>query len=209
VGPLTHDQLWTALEAWIPAGTTVLADAGTAYYGAAGMRMAPGCELVGQPIWSSIGYTLPALLGTELAEPGRRPVLLIGDGAAQLTVQELATIVHRRLDVVIIVLNNGGYTIERQIRSPEAVYQDITPWAWTALPAALGMTRPDATVVVDSLDGLGAALAMVSSDSRCPGPALVELRLDRDDAPALLRSIARGLHPEPAHDRPLELPRSA
>jgi TPP-dependent 2-oxoacid decarboxylase len=203
---LTHAELWPALEWWIPSGTTVLADAGTAYYGAAGMHLAPGCELVGQPIWSSIGYTMPALLGIELAEPGRRPVLLIGDGAAQLTIQELATILHRHLDVVIIVLNNGGYTIERRIRSPEAVYQDITPWQWTSLPAALGQGATS-TAVAEDLEQLGAALA--AADQR-PGPVLIEVRLGRDDAPPILAELARQLHhaPVPA-EPPADLRRSA
>jgi indolepyruvate decarboxylase len=185
----------------------VLADAGTAYYGAAGMRLAPGCELVGQPYWSSIGYTLPALLGTELADPGHRPVLFIGDGAAQLTIQELATILHRHLDVIIFLLNNGGYSIERQIRSPDAVYQDITPWDWTSLPTALGQPDHGTTLPVNDLRQLRLALAAV--DVSRPGTTLIELRLHRDDAPPLLAAVAAGLQPGRPLTAPEELPRSA
>jgi TPP-dependent 2-oxoacid decarboxylase len=206
---LAQSDLWSTLETWIRPGTTVLADAGTAYYGAVGMHLAAHCELVGQPIWSSIGYTLPALLGTELADPGHRPLLLIGDGAAQLTIQELATILHRRLDVVIFVLDNGGYTIERKIGSPDAVYQDITAWNWTALPGALGMADDADTAVVGSVEDLLAALAAIDSPDRPPRPALVEVRLHRDDAPDLLQHIARGLHRDPPVGPATELPRSA
>jgi indolepyruvate decarboxylase len=206
-GPLTHAQLWTELEQWIPPGTTVLADAGTAYYGAVGMHLAPGCDVVGQPYWSSIGFTLPALLGTELACPGQRPVLFIGDGAAQLTIQELATILHRHLDVVIFVLNNGGYSIERQIRSPDAVYQDITPWEWTSLPTALGQPHHGTVLPVSDLRQLRLALAAI--DASRPGTTLIELRLHRDDAPSLLTAVAAGLRP--GHDESLRrhLARSA
>jgi indolepyruvate decarboxylase len=205
--PLTHDQLWTELEQWIPPRTTVLADAGTAYYGAVGMQLAPGCEVVGQPYWSSIGYTLPALLGTELACPGSRPVLFIGDGAAQLTVQELATILHRHLDVVIFVLNNGGYSIERQIRSPDAVYQDITAWDWTSLPTALGQADHGTIMPVGSLRQL--RLALAATDVCRPGTTLIELRLHRDDAPALLSAIASGLRPAGDHRGSEDLARTA
>ncbi len=206
-GPLTHAQLWTELERWIPPDTCVLADAGTAYYGAAGMRLAPGCEVVGQPYWSSIGYTLPALLGTELAAPGGRPLLFIGDGAAQLTIQELATVLHRRLDVVIFVLNNGGYSIERQIRSPDASYQDITPWDWTSLPKALGQPDHCTTMVVEDLRQLGLALSV--TDASGPGVTMIELRLHRDDAPALLSAIAAGLKPTSERASRQDLARSA
>jgi len=206
-GPLTHDQLWGELEQWIPPGTTVLADAGTAYYGAVGMRLAPGCEVVGQPYWSSIGYTLPALLGTELACPGSRPVLFIGDGAAQLTIQELATILHRHLDVIVFVLNNGGYSIERQIRSPDAVYQDITAWDWTSMPTSLGQGDHGTILPVGSLRQL--RLALAATDVSRPGATLIELRLHRDDAPALLAAIAAGLQPAQGHQGRTDLARSA
>ncbi len=205
--PLTHAQLWLELAQWIPPGTTVLADAGTAYYGAVAMPLAPGCEVVGQPFWSSIGYTLPALLGTGLACPGSRPVLVIGDGAAQLTIQELATILHRHLNVVIFVINNGGYSIERQIRSPDAVYQDITAWDWTSLPNAFGHADHGTILPVGNLRQL--RLALAATDAVRSGTTLIELRLDRDDAPALLKAIAAGLQPGPDHRRGQRLAQTA
>ena len=42
-------------------------------------------------------------------------MLLIGDGAAQLTVQELGTFSREGLAPVIVVVNNDGYTVERAI----------------------------------------------------------------------------------------------
>ena len=90
--PLDQEALWEGVRRHLHDGDIVLADQGTAFYGMAPRRLPEGVTFVGQPLWASIGYTLPALLGTCTAEPGRRGVLLIGDGAAQLTVQELSTI---------------------------------------------------------------------------------------------------------------------
>ncbi|MDH6198276.1 TPP-dependent 2-oxoacid decarboxylase [Mycobacterium frederiksbergense] len=140
--PLTQETLWDRLSEALTPGNVVLADQGTSFYGMAGHRLASGVTFIGQPLWGSIGYTLPAALGAGLADRDRRTVLLIGDGAAQLTVQELGTFGREGLTPVVIVVNNDGYTVERAIHGVTASYNDITGWRWTELPAALGV--PDA-----------------------------------------------------------------
>ncbi|MCU1530157.1 MAG: thiamine pyrophosphate protein binding domain protein, partial [Frondihabitans sp.] len=133
---LSHATLWPTIEAWLRPGTTVVAEAGTSFYGAVDLKLPDDSELLGQPVWSSIGYTLPATLGAMLATPGRETVLLIGDGSAQLTIQELGTILHRGLTPTILLIDNDGYTVERLIQSPDAPYQDVVRWDWTSLPSS-------------------------------------------------------------------------
>ncbi len=178
------------MQGWLSASTTVVAEAGTAFYGALDLRLPADSDLLGQPVWSSIGYTLPATLGAGLARPDRRPVLFIGDGSAQLTVAELGTVFARGLTPVVFVLNNGGYTVERAIQSPEAVYQDIVAWNWTELPSALG--APDVTcLTVRTPAELRDALARASDREAA---FLVEVVLPRDDCPRLLTELARGIN---------------
>lgn len=189
---LSQAELWQTIQEWLPAGTPLLADAGTAYYGAAGLSLPPGAELVGQPIWSSIGYTLPALLGTALGDRTTRPVLTIGDGAAQLTVQELAVIAAQGLDPIVIVIDNAGYTVERAIRSPDAVYQDVTRWDWSGLATALGIGH---TALAHTATELRDALR-----DAAPGETtLITAVVDRDDVPPLLHRIADGLSAPSTH----------
>lgn len=94
---------------------------------------------IGQPLWASIGYALPAALGAGLAHRDRRPVLLIGDGAAQLTIQELGLFGREGVPAVIILVNNDGYTVERAIHGPTAPYNDIVRWSWHEVPTAMGI----------------------------------------------------------------------
>lgn len=187
--PLSHAAFWAALQHWIAPGSTVLAEAGTAFYGALDLRLPRESDLLGSPVWSSIGFTLPAVLGAGLARPDRRPVLLIGDGSAQLTATELGTIHAHGVRPVIFVINNDGYTVERAIQSPEAVYQDIPAWHWTALPAALGADGVETATVRTSRE-----LAAVLDREYGPETAvLVEVVLPRDDAPRLLLELAKGV----------------
>jgi alpha-keto-acid decarboxylase len=139
--PLNQKALWDRFCDALTPGNIVLADQGTSFYGMASHRLPQGVTFIGQPLWGSIGYTLPATLGAGLAERDRRPVLLIGDGAAQLTVQELGTFSREGLSPVIVVVNNDGYTIERMIHGKTAPYNDIVAWRWADIPTALGVTN--------------------------------------------------------------------
>ncbi len=139
--PLNQKMLWDRFCDALTPGNIVLADQGTSFYGMATHRLPQGVTFIGQPLWGSIGYTLPATLGAGLAERDRRPVLLIGDGAAQLTVQELGVFSREGLSPVIVVVNNDGYTIERMIHGKTAPYNDIVAWHWADIPTALGVTE--------------------------------------------------------------------
>lgn len=187
--PITHAVLWPTLEAWLRPGTTVVAEAGTAFYGAVDLRLPDDCELLGQPVWSSIGYTLPATLGAMLAAPGREAVLIIGDGSAQLTAPEIGTILRLGMAPTILVLDNDGYTVERLIQSPDASYQGITRWNWTALPHAFG-SADTVALKVETLDELDSALVQARASA---SGALIQIVLPRDDAPELLTRIAHGV----------------
>ncbi|MEE6175079.1 alpha-keto acid decarboxylase family protein [Mycobacterium sp. 050134] len=138
--PLTQRMLWDRLCVALTPGNVVLADQGTSFYGMADHRLPQGVTFIGQPLWGSIGYTLPAAVGAAVAHPDRRTVLLIGDGAAQLTIQELGTFSREGLSPVIVVVNNDGYTVERAIHGKTAPYNDIVAWSWTDIPHALGVS---------------------------------------------------------------------
>ncbi|XVU23824.1 thiamine pyrophosphate-binding protein [Actinoplanes sp. CA-054009] len=184
---LTQAGLWRALEEWLPEHMALIADTGTAYWGALSLRLPADTAFVGQPIWNSIGWALPAVLGQGLAEPDRRPVLVIGDGAAQMTIQELGTIAAAGLRPVVLLLNNRGYTIERALQSPQAVYNDVTPWNWRALVA--GLTGPETdyhhAATPTELDK-----ALRGATDHPDRLAFIEVQLDAYDTPPLLRRLA-------------------
>ncbi|MEU4199632.1 thiamine pyrophosphate-binding protein [Streptomyces sp. NPDC026294] len=186
---LTQRQLWAAVGAFLPAGSVLVAEQGTAFYGAQEVPLPADGRFVGQPLWGSIGYTLPATLGTELAAPDRRSVLVIGDGSLQLTAQELGTMTRYGAAPVVIVVNNDGYTVERAIHGATASYNDIAAWDYTALPAAFGAGPGTVAVRVGTPAELADALALAA---RTPDElVLIEAVLPREDAPELLTALAQ------------------
>lgn len=65
---------------------------------------------------SPMGYSLPAAIGAKLAAPDKQVICFAGDGGLQLNIQELQTLVHLKLAVTIVVLNNNGYGIIKQFQ---------------------------------------------------------------------------------------------
>ncbi|MCP9272468.1 alpha-keto acid decarboxylase family protein [Mycolicibacterium arenosum] len=185
---LTQESLWDGLSDALTPNNVVLADQGTSFYGMAAHRLASGVTFIGQPLWGSIGYTLPAAVGAALAEPDRRIVLLIGDGAAQLTIQELGAFGREGLAPVIVVVNNDGYTVERAIHGPEQHYNDIAAWRWTELPGVLGVADALAVRVTTVGELADAIEAAAQAQDRM---VLIEAVVPRMDIPPLLIELAQ------------------
>ncbi len=175
---LTQAAYWEAIQGYVRSGDVLIAEDGTSY-GAFGLHLPPNCTFVSQAIWGSIGYTVGSLLGTLIAAPERRHLLFVGDGSFQLTAQELSTMLRHDCKPVILLINNGGYTVERCYLGKTARYNDVATWAYADLPKVF---RPDTTArsfVVKTVADLDKALS-------APNDSLIfiELIMDRFDAPA-------------------------
>lgn len=198
--PLSQELLWHTLSRRLMTGDVLLAEQGTSYYGLAPLPLPAGATFIGQPLWASIGYTLPAALGAALADRGRRVVLAIGDGAAQFTIQELGTFARQGLYPVVILVNNDGYTIERAVHGPTAEFNDISPWNWAQVPAALGC-QGHLSLRASTVGELATALALAREEQG--RMVFLEVILPKLDIPPYLPRLARaaGIAPRrPQHD---------
>jgi indolepyruvate decarboxylase len=185
---LTHAQLWPRIERFLSPDDVVLAEAGTSFSGICGIRLPAGAAFISQAVWGSIGYTLPATLGSMKAVPHRRHLLFIGDGSVQMTAQEISTMVRSGLKPILFVINNDGYTIERLIHGPESAYNDIQPWDYSRLPEVF---QPKSTVRSFKVRTIGDLDDVLEEVRSLDGLALVELMIDRLDAPDSLVAMGR------------------
>lgn len=64
-----------------------------------------------------IGQGLQMGLGAKLGQPTRQVVVIAGDGGFQVNMGELGTAVQEGIDVVIVLFNDGGYGILRNIQN--------------------------------------------------------------------------------------------
>jgi indolepyruvate decarboxylase len=189
-GTLTQSSFWQALQDALLPGDIILADQGTAAFGAASLRLPADAMLIVQPLWGSIGFTLPAAFGAQTAAPERRVVLVVGDGAAQLTIQELSSMLRDGHKPLILLLNNEGYTVERAIHGPEQRYNDIAQWNWTLLPQALSLDCQAQSWRVTQTVQLREVLELASRRQRL---SFVEVVLPKLEIPELLRAVTQAL----------------
>ncbi|MFJ3393242.1 thiamine pyrophosphate-binding protein [Leifsonia aquatica] len=94
--------------------------------------------------YATLGYGLPAAIGSRVARPDRPVFAVVGDGALMFSLQEFITVVEQRLDVTVIVVDNGGYA---EIKQNE-VDADIAP-------IAVDLVQPDWAAVADAFGGTG------------------------------------------------------
>ncbi len=92
--------------------------------------------LVAPGYYASMGFGVPAGLGVQAAS-GERPLILVGDGAFQMTGWELGNCRRYGWDPVVIVFNNASWEMLRTFQ-PESKFNDLDDWRFADAAAALG-----------------------------------------------------------------------
>jgi pyruvate decarboxylase/indolepyruvate decarboxylase len=179
---ITQQRFWQRLAHFLKEDDIIVAETGTCLFGASVVPLPQGTTFVGQVLWGSIGYSLGSLLGCCVAAPQRRSILLIGDGSFQMTAQELSTILRYDLKPIIFLINNDGYTIERDIHGAKMPYNDIQRWNYHKLPEIFALDSWSVKVSTES--ELESAL-QTASQSR-DKLAFIEVVMDKMDSPEIL-----------------------
>ena len=120
------DKLRECLQEFVKDNDILVVETGIVPHGMCQIKFPKNVEMHTQTLWGSIGWATPATLGICLANPKSRVILVTGEGSHQLTAMEIGNMLRRGIKPVIIVLNNGGYTIERVLSNdPDDKFNDI------------------------------------------------------------------------------------
>jgi len=177
--PLTQEVYWKVMQNFLRPGDVIVVEDGTSSAGFGRLTLPDDCTYItGAFVWCSIGYATGALLGAILASPGRRHILLTGEGSFQMTVQEISTVMRHDLKPWIFVNQNQGYTVERCVLGKDAKYNDIANWRYSELPNVFSRDKKAETYVVTTSNELKKVM-----DSPHSGMVFVECVMDKYDAP--------------------------
>ena len=137
--PMTIRRLIARLNQSLDATMVVIADPGDALFASSELFMHRQTEFLSPAYYTSMGFAVPAALGAMVARPKLRPIVLVGDGAFQMTGMELSSIVRNGFCPVVIVLDNEGYGTERMLLLGDHPFNDVHPWHYAQ--AARGSRR--------------------------------------------------------------------
>jgi indolepyruvate decarboxylase len=134
--PITLDGLFRHLDSVLTDKIVVIADVGESLFAAADLHVRHRFEFLSPAYYTSMGFAVPAALGAAFADPALRPLVLVGDGAFQMTGTELASCVRYGLAPIVVVLNNRGYSTEREIL--EGPFNDLHEWRYDKIFELIG-----------------------------------------------------------------------
>ena len=186
--PITLEGLFRHLDTVLTDKTVVIADVGESLFAAADLHVRHRFEFLSPAYYTSMGFAVPAALGASFADPNLRPLVLVGDGAFQMTGTELASCVRYGLAPIVVLLNNRGYSTEREIL--EGPFNDVHEWQYEKLVDLVGGGRGARVSTQGEFEtSLAAAFAdgsqlyllnvLLSPDDRSPGMVRLARRLGK------------------------------
>ena len=183
---ITVKYLFERLNSYLQDDTIVVADVGDALFGAADLFIHKRTEFLSPAYYTSMGFAVPAAIGAEIGDRSVRPLVLVGDGAFQMTGMELSTAVRYNLKPVVVVLNNSGYGTERHIQ--DGPYNDLLRWNYHRLPEIFGAGRGWLVETEEQWDQ-----ALIEAAEHTRSFSLIDVRLEPMDRSAALERLATRL----------------
>ncbi|MBT7593187.1 MAG: alpha-keto acid decarboxylase family protein [Candidatus Scalindua sp.] len=178
--------LFQRLNSFIDKNTVIIADTGDAMFGAMDMTIHRETKFLSPAYYASMGFAVPGSLGAQLANPNLRPLVLVGDGAFQMTGMELSTAARYKLSPIIIILNNSGYGTERPML--DGCFNDIKSWEYSCLPDILKAGRGFRIKTEDQLEE-----ALQLSRQYTEDICILDVQVDSDDKSQALERMTKAM----------------
>jgi pyruvate decarboxylase len=108
-----------------------------------------------------------------------------------MTVQEISTMIRENLNIVIVVINNDGYTIERVIHGRKQGYNDIASWRYLQALNMFGATEDEVATNTSSARTWGELKEVIKSGPLLDGKGvrMLEVFMEREDAQGFLLKL--------------------
>jgi indolepyruvate decarboxylase len=178
---ITCQRLFECIDGILDKNMAIVADIGDSLFGAADLTVHHSNHFLSPAFYTSMGSAIPGALGVQKANPKVRPIVIVGDGAAQMSLVELSTIVKHGLNPIVFVLNNDGYTTERFLA--DGGFNDLQPWdyhmVWQLIGGGTGsIVTDEETLDLAVKSALDAKMAFV-----------INVVIDRNDVSNNLRRM--------------------
>lgn len=183
---LSAQNIFRVVSLNIDAGTTIVADTGDALLGTMGVRTSEHKHFFSDAYYLSMGFAIPASIGAMVTQKKKeRTIVIVGDGAFQMTGMELSTAAKYGLKPIVIIINNDGYGTQRHII--DGPFNNIHPWHYAEICDFLGYGNG---VRVDTNGDFADALESAFASNTM---TVIEAVIPRDDCSIHLRRMGEAL----------------
>ena len=182
---LTVTRIIERINTQLDAQTIVIADIGDSLFASSELVIHERTDYLSPAYYTSMGFSVPAALGACVAKPQDRVLVIAGDGAFQMTGQEMSTLIREGYSPIIIVLDNHGYGTERFLQEGTWKYNEIAVWNYSKLPEVYGGGKGH---IVRNEAEFDAALSEAWDDRS--QLHLIHAKLVENDASKTLRRLA-------------------
>jgi indolepyruvate decarboxylase len=160
----------------------VVAEAGDMLFAGVDVRVGGRAAYFAQGLYASMGFAIPGSMGIEIGT-GKRPLVLCGDGAFQMTGPEISHAPVHGLRPIVLVINNGGWGIFRPVVARQKILE-VPDWPYAEM-ARLWGGRGDRVETGPEL------LAALERAEKSPEFSLIEVMIGRNDLSPLSRKYIR------------------
>ncbi|KAJ5773923.1 hypothetical protein N7457_008819 [Penicillium paradoxum] len=194
--PIAQDNFYRLVNPLFREGDIILTETGTAAHGGRNFKLPAKSRIFGAVTWLSIGFMLPATLGVALAQrelnkgtgSKSQTVLFTGDGSLQMTAQEISVMIREKLNIIIFIINNEGYTIERVIHGRKQAYNDVPFWRHAQALSYFGADEEHVAKNTFTAKTCGELKEILANEciQNGSGVRLVEVAMGREDVQGAL-----------------------
>jgi len=183
---ITINRLFQCLDSFLKDNMIVLADVGDALFGSTDLVIRNRTEFLSSAYYASMGFAVPASIGAQFADPKLRPLVIVGDGAFQMTGMEISTSFRFNQNPIVIVLNNQGYGTERSILDGQ--FNDIPRWEYSNIPNLIGGGKGYLIKNEEQFED-----ALREAERNTNSFTILDIRLDQHDKSFALQRLTESL----------------
>ena len=185
---ITVKALLSLTNDFINDGYRVICDVGDCLFGGQELQIKGASTFLSPAYYLSMGFAIPGAVGAQIADPARRPVVMVGDGAFQMTGMELITMAKLKLNPIIILFNNKIYATLRYCEPPKTMQKHYIPTMdYAKMAEIMGGKGITVKTVGDFKAGL--QTAKNTKDTFC----LLDVVLDEYDISPALKTFGQSL----------------
>ena len=176
--PIQPSGLFKVLRETLPKNSAITLDAGTLCLQATDMLNFSNPRSFFTPLdFGLVGFSFACGLGVKLAKPDCPVISLMGDGGFGMTISELSTAVHHKINTITIIMNNKSWGAEkayqRDFYNKRYIGADISSPPFHELAEIYGAKGYH----ISKLENLKEA---VSDALVCNKPAVINVEVDPD-----------------------------